>query len=277
AAEMPPCHSQGLAVSVLDNALVSTCMGNAATPAGHAAHLVVHALVTAHPDQPRPARAHLSVVLTARDRGGARSEHGGPLPAQALAAPGPFLSHPSATQIVEGVFPVAFTVRRAHHGPAAVRFYALSATGGLAPAPQWPAFVVPDHLGALGWGQVAGGTYLVGCTWNCDQLWLWRAGAAGAGSHGTTQRFQALIGADGVDQVHRNYNALFITHTCTEGTPLLFATAEHWVDLWELVDLASPPHLRLRKRVSVAVAGPPGNLLHEGVSVVRVAGRLTLL
>ena len=46
----------------------------------------------------------------------------------------------------------------ARHGPTSRRFYAFSATGALAPVPQCPALVVLDHIGALGWGPIAGGS-----------------------------------------------------------------------------------------------------------------------
>src|SRR5947209_2951940 len=107
--EFARCHSQGLAVSVRQNALVSTCMGDGATRPGRAAHILVHDLWNGAVEQQRQARDHYSVVLYERDRGAPRFEQGGSIPEQALKkSRGKIFTHPSATQIVEGSFPVGF-------------------------------------------------------------------------------------------------------------------------------------------------------------------------
>src|SRR5262249_36126061 len=217
------------------------------------------------------------VLLYGRDRGLPRFEHSGPIPPHVLASREQPFAHPSATQIVDGVFPVGFTVRRARHGPSYIRFYALTDAGTLQPEPRWPSLRVADHIGALGWGQIAGVEYLVGCTWNCARVLLWRRDPAGSWRALTADRFRALLFKEDSTPVPRNYNSLYVTRTCTGERALLFASAEHWVDLWEILHLTTPDQLRLRHLVRITFRGTPRDLFHEGVSVVRRAGQVSLL
>ena len=275
--EFSRCHSEGLAVSVRQNVVVSTCMGDDATRQGRAAHILVHDLLNGALGQERQVRDHYSVLLYKRDRGTPRFEQGGSIPEQMLNSPDQTFTHPSATQIVENVFPVGFTVRRGQYGPAHIRFYSLSDTGALQREPRWQSMVVNDHIGALGWGQVAAVDYLVGCTWNCARFLLWRGGPAGRWLFVKASRFRSLIVNDGIDQVHHNYNSLYFTRTCIGDRPLFFASADHWVDLWEILHITAPDRLRLRKLVSFSFGGTPRNLFHEGVSFFKSEGKLSML
>jgi hypothetical protein len=275
--EFARCHIQGLAVSLPQNALVSTCMGDGATRPGRAAHILVHDLLNGATEQQRQTRDHYSVLLYERDTGAPRFEQGGIIPDQVLRSRGKVFTHPSATQIVEGVFPVGFTVRRAQDGPAYIRFYSLSATGTLQREPRWPSVAVKDHIGALGWGRVAAVDYLLGCAWNCVRFLLWRGGPGGQWISVKASPFRALIGSGGSDQVRHNYNSLYFTRTCTEDRPLFFASADRWLDLWEILHITTPDRLRLRKLVSFSFGGIPRNLFHEGVSFLRRAAKLSIL
>ena len=101
--EFAHCHIQGLAVSMPQNVVVSTCMGAGATRPGRAAHILVHDLLNGAMEQQRQTRDHYSVLLYERDRGAPRFEQGGIIPDQAFRSRGKVFTHPSATQIVESV------------------------------------------------------------------------------------------------------------------------------------------------------------------------------
>jgi hypothetical protein len=155
--------------------------------------------------------------------------------------------HPSAIQIGAELFPVAMAMP-SDSGPSSISFYRVAADRQLV-GPVGSTIQHPDsHLGALAYATIRGTTQLLGCGWSCSTLTSWAAPGAEAASgfsrvlHASTQ---SLVDP-GVDTNVGSYNSIYLTSRCGDGTPLLFASHDDWLDVWALSNLGKPS-LRLRK------------------------------
>lgn len=155
-------------------------------------------------------------------------------------------SHPSAIQIDQHVFPVAMA-KSASAGPSFIRFYRITAGA----QPGSPELNGPlgqglthdkSHVGALAYATLGGTTHMIGCGWDCATISFWSAAGVEQTSgltlvqHASTQ---SLVSAGGVDSKVGKYNSLYLTRRCGDEAPLLFASHEDWLDVWELSKLGT--------------------------------------
>jgi hypothetical protein len=145
--------------------------------------------------------------------------------------------HPSAIQLDGGRFLVAMARGQAA-GPS--YFHALSlAPDGKLVEEGAPFSHAQSHVGAVAFAVLDGATHAIGCGWDCATLSLYAAPSNGAAlslvAHGNTDSFVT----PGVDENVGAYNSLYLTRRCEDDHPLLFASHDDWLDVWELSGLGT--------------------------------------
>ncbi len=183
-------------------------------------------------------------------------------------------NHPSAIQIQNGVFPVAFASTR--NQDSFIEFYTI-ANKRLSPNPAASIHVPKRHIGALAYANIKGNTYLIGVGWDAEDLTIWQA----TGENKTTD-FQELsyrtevlsIIPDKDKPAWGAYNSLWLGSLIDGRVVLLGTHGKTWergssLDVWEIHGLASQePRLELLNSNTMTKKTKKGiHYFYEGVTL----------
>lgn len=189
------------------------------------------------------------------------------------------IHHPSAIQIGANIFPIAMA-KTSSAGPSEIQFFAM-APGPSITGPIGMLSHAASHIGALAYANLGGKTHMVGCGWDCATMAFWSA--SGGDRHGgftlVKQATTAdLVTAGGVDSNVGLYNSIHLVLRCEDNQPLLFASHEDWLDVWEITDLGTSS-VMMKKVVKRQITEPAvlwgdKKLFYEGMSLEIAGGQI---
>jgi hypothetical protein len=189
--------------------------------------------------------------------------------------------HPSATQLGLSVFPIAMAKSSAD-GPSVIHFYKIG-PGPTVSGPLATLNHAASHVGAVAYANLEGQTQMIGCGWDCATISFWTA--SGTDRHeGFTLVKQAktseLVSPGGVDSNVGAYNSINLVRRCEDDQPLLFASHEDWLDVWELSDLGTSS-VKMKKIVKRQITEPvmlwgDRKLFYEGMALEIRSGEVRI-
>lgn len=162
-------------------------------------------------------------------------------------------SHPSSTQMIGNVFPVA-TTEFGDHGPTSIEFFTIDNDD--ITAIEGTQFVVNVHIGTLAYANINGDTYLIAGTFDSNRLFIWRAT-----NENQVDGFQliaenikpedAMVARASIDETWGEYNSFWLGKMKEDGRVVLFATHKQftrsWADIWEINNLDTKEDITFSK------------------------------
>lgn len=185
-----------------------------------------------------------------------------------------FFNHPSAIQIANGIFPVAFASLR--NQDSFIKFYEIK-DNQLQLKKEGEIHIKGRHIGALAYATIQEETYLLGVGWDAEDLTIWKANGKNAAAafeeHFYTADTKAMI----KKRSRRKwgpYNSLWLGNL-SDGRVVLVGThgkaskRKSSLDIWEIIDIAgNTPQLKLISSKKVKGKTHSGkHLFHEGVTI----------
>ena len=165
-------------------------------------------------------------------------------------------SHPSSTQMLGDVFPVAVAEETGQYGPSSIKFYTIE-NDVVEVVPNSQEIILYNHIGTLAYSNINGYTYLIGGTWNSDRLYIWRAYGENRTSGfslimNNHNPNYSIVSKASLDENWAAYNSFWLGKSAEDGRTLLFAThgpigVRSYADIWEVRSLGSSYNLSLRK------------------------------
>ena len=236
------CHVQGLGWAAINKQLVITCQDRCAEKEG--AYILLYGEDKLLPSDIQKGKAEV------------------------------FYNHPSAIQISNGTFPVAFAAER--NQDSFIEFYEIKGNQ-LKIKKETGIHVKGRHIGALAYTNIAHQTYMIGVGWDAEDLTIWKA----SGKNATKGFEQQFYTADATTllkkRFHKNwgpYNSIWLGElsdgrVCLMGTHGKSSEKKSSLDIWEVLAIDSPqPKLSLMSAKKLKGKTNNGvNIFHEGVTV----------
>ena len=185
-----------------------------------------------------------------------------------------FFNHPSAIQIVDDTFPVAFAAERKEDS--FIEFYQIK-ENQLKLASTKTIQLKGRHIGALAYATIGEETYLLGVGWDAEDLTIWKAKRKNA-TTGFSQHFYTTDSKTLLKKRARKkwgpYNSLWLG-TLSDGAVILMGThgksRERFssLDIWRVIDIAgTTPSLKwISSKMIKGKAANGINFFHEGVTI----------
>ncbi len=180
------------------------------------------------------------------------------------------LSHPSAIQIHNKIFPVAFS--KSKKDSSFIYFYKIeeSTIDKIDPSP----LVHNSHIGALAFNKIDGYYYIVGLGWDAKQLVVWKSKEKDSLSN-----FDKILEGDFGELVNdntRNYNSAWLGQLDDSNEIYLLTTVGSFVnkklnylDVWKIDFIQKNVTIKLSKSIPFPIKTVHTNrsLFYEGVSI----------
>lgn len=185
-----------------------------------------------------------------------------------------FFNHPSAIQIVDGIFPVAFAAQRKEDS--FIEFYEIE-KNQLKKIPTEPIHHKERHIGALAYATIEQQTYLLGVGWDAEDLTIWKAKGKNS-TTGFTEHFYTSDARTLLKKWARKkwgpYNSLWLG-ALPDGQVILMGTHGKSrkrfssLDIWQVQDITgAAPKLKLISTKKIREKTDSGkNFFHEGVTI----------
>lgn len=195
-----------------------------------------------------------------------------------------FYNHPSAIQISNGIFPVAFAAER--NRDSFIEFYEIK-EDQLKIKKEAGIHVKGRHIGALAYTNIDHQTYMIGVGWDAEDLTIWKA----AGKNATMGFKQQFYTADATTMLKKrfrknwgSYNSIWLGslsdgRICLMGTHGKSSEKKSSLDIWEVLAIDSPqPKLSLMSAKKLKGKTNNGlNIFHEGVTVKSIGKDLEIV
>lgn len=167
-------------------------------------------------------------------------------------------SHPSSTQMIGNIFPVAIATEPGQTGPSIIRFYSID-NDTISVVNGSQSINVNDHIGTLAYANINGNTYLIGGNWNSEKLYIWQSfGQSMTSNYSLISNINVPINPlnrltpeASIDENWSAYNSFWLGKMAEDGRVILFAThgqiARSWADVWEINNIQDYNNIRFNK------------------------------